>query len=427
MPPAERLTRDIGNAQLLYFTGPSMTADGTRLVVLGDRDRPARGPYDPDAAVNVFVVDPRTGGAERLTDNRDGVARGYVTFGGRPGRGILPGSVALDAGTGVVVLVRDHRIARVSVGGGGADVLAELPPGTVAGYGAVSGDGRRYAIPVIGEAAFEDLRAIDATVRRLRLASRILVADVARGGIIDDIEVPDAWVTHVQFRPGMPETLLFNHEWADGSGTRRLWVRDRSGLRSLRRPDAAWTDAPVDPIDEVEHETWTADGSWIVYHGVHRRPGPLAGRAFVGRITIADGLVTELDLPDGPAAYGHLAARDAWTLVTDGIADPPTGGPSRSNGPSGAVGPVEARSTEPGRLDGADAPGEDAGGRWITRLDVDWLARRVVATPLVEHGSSWSSQDAHPHPVFDPTGRSVLFTSDRDGFRAVYRFEADGR
>jgi Tol biopolymer transport system component len=47
-----------------------------------------------------------------------------------------------------------------------------------------------------------------------------------------------------------------------------------------------------------------------------------------------------------------------------------------------------------------------------------------VPTPLVEHGSSWSSQDAHPHPVFDPGGRSVLFTSDRAGVRAVYRVEA---
>jgi Tol biopolymer transport system component len=49
-----------------------------------------------------------------------------------------------------------------------------------------------------------------------------------------------------------------------------------------------------------------------------------------------------------------------------------------------------------------------------------------VATPLVEHGSSWSSQDDHPHPIVTPDGRSVLFTSDRRGSRAVYRIGLDG-
>jgi oligogalacturonide lyase len=408
-----RLTTGAWNAQHLYFTGPSLGRDGSCLVVLGDRDRPARGPYDPDAALNVFAVDVGSGEARPLTRNRDGVARAYVTFGGHPDRGIAPGSVAFSPEAGVVVLLQGRAITRVRLEDGPSEILAELPAGVVTGYGTLTADGARYALPFIDAAAFADLHAIDATVRRLGLVSRVLVVDTSSGGVVDEMEVAGGWVTHVQLRPADPATILFNHEWAEGSGTRRLWIRDPAGIRPLRRAQGARTDVPIDAADEVEHETWTADGSAVVYHGVSRLP--TGGRPFIGRVSLADGLVTEIALPSGPVRYGHLAARDARTFVTDGIADPVDATADARPG---------ERPRTATRLDGADAPAEDDGGRWISRLDVDWVARRVVPTPLVEHGSSWSSQDAHPHPVFDPGGRSVLFTSDRAGVRAVYRVEA---
>ncbi|HET7029458.1 MAG TPA: hypothetical protein VFI34_03020 [Candidatus Limnocylindrales bacterium] len=415
----ERLTHGPWNAQHLYFTGPSLSADGACLVVLGDRDRPARGPYDPDASLQVFAVELASGDARPLTRNVDGVARAYVTFGGHPERGIAPGSVAFSPVAQRIVLVHGRSIERVGLDGR-ADRLAELPPGVVTGYGALSSDGERYGVPIVDATAFADLHAIDATVRRLGLVSRILVVDTTVGGIVDEVEVPGGWVTHVQFRPGEPSTILFNHEWAEDSGLRRMWLRDQRGVRPLRRPEHAWTDAPIHAADEVEHETFTRDGGAVVYHGVSRGPAG-GGRAFVGRIMLADGLVTEVSLPPGPVRYGHLAARDLRTFVTDGIADP---------GGDGAPAPDEhVRGREPWRptrIDGADAPAEDDGGRWITRLEVDWLTRRAVAVPIVAHGSSWSSQDDHPHPIVSPNGRSILFTSDKTGVRAVYRVALDG-
>ena len=409
---AKRLTRGDWNAQHLYFTGPSLSQDGSTLIVLGDREGPERGPYDPDAAVDVFAVDVATGEARPLTRNRDGVARAYVNFGGHRERGIAPGSVVFSPVARHVVLVEGHEVRRVPVAGGPPDRLAELPTGVVTGYGGLSDDGSRYAVPIIDGAAFADLHSIDATVRRLGLVSRILVVDTVGGGIVDEIEVAGGWVTHVQFRPGDSHTILFNHEWAEGSGFRRLWIRDAGGIRRLRSAEVARTDAPIDAADDVEHETWSPDGSAVVYHGVARGPAASAARPFLGRVTIADGLVTEIGLPPSPLRYGHLAARDLGTFVTDGIADPL--GDDRADTP--------ARPPLAERLDGADAPPEDDGGRWITRLDVDWSTCRLLATPMVEHGSSWSSQDAHPHPTFAPDG-SVLFTSDRDGPRAVYRVD----
>src|SRR3954469_24970350 len=95
MAPPRRVTDGTWNAQHLYFTSSSLTSDDRRLVVIGDRDGVARGPYDPDAAVNVFVVDLESGEAERVSRNAAGVLRSYVYFGGHPDRGIAPGSVVL--------------------------------------------------------------------------------------------------------------------------------------------------------------------------------------------------------------------------------------------------------------------------------------------------------------------------------------------
>lgn len=412
-----RLTDARSNHQLLYFTGPSTTADDRSLVFLGDAARPARGPYDPDALVDVWVLDRIDGGLGRLTSNRVGIRRSYVYFGGHPDAGIAPGSIALAAARAIVCYLDGDVVRRVDVSSGRDREIGEIIPGQVTGYGALSDDGSRYCLPVISAAAFADLHAIDATVRAEGLVSHLLVFDAERGGIVDDIDVPDGWVTHVAFRPGDPTTILFNHEWAEGSGRRRIWVSDRAGRRPLRPAgdDDGARVGPATAADEVEHETWTRDGARIVYHGRYAPgPRPLAGRAFVGSIEVASGDSCEVALPDGHTRYGHVATGPDGRLVTDGLAPDDARGPAS---PASRVIPL--------RLDGADAPPEDDGGTWIARLDADWTSGTIGWTPLARHGSSWSSQDAHPHPVFDHAGRSILYTSDVDGCRAVYEIPAD--
>jgi hypothetical protein len=63
-------------------------------------------------------------------------------------------------------------------------------------------------------------------------------------------------------------------------------------------------------------------------------------------------------------------------------------------------------------------------GAWISALRVDWHSRSIRWFPLCRNGSSWHSQDEHPHPVFDHAGKTVVFTSDRTGKRAGYRVSA---
>jgi hypothetical protein len=60
-------------------------------------------------------------------------------------------------------------------------------------------------------------------------------------------------------------------------------------------------------------------------------------------------------------------------------------------------------------------------GLWICFLSVEWKNRRLKWIPLCRNGSSWRSQDEHPHPIFNHSSDAIFFTSDKDGKRAVYR------
>jgi Tol biopolymer transport system component len=42
---------------------------------------------------------------------------------------------------------------------------------------------------------------------------------------------------------------------------------------------------------------------------------------------------------------------------------------------------------------------------------------------MCRNGSSWKSQDEHPHPVYNHAANAVYFTSDKSGKRAVYRID----
>lgn len=44
---------------------------------------------------------------------------------------------------------------------------------------------------------------------------------------------------------------------------------------------------------------------------------------------------------------------------------------------------------------------------------------------LFRHGSSWETQQSHPHPHFSPDGKMIMFSSDRTGVPNVYSVEID--
>jgi hypothetical protein len=403
-----RLTDGRANDQLLYFTSPSLTADDRVLVFLSDRASPLPKAGDPRAAVNLFALDRATGELRQLSQNREGYLRSYVYFEGLPERGLGMASPCLHPASGDVYYIQGRQVCCVSAHGGWPRVLAELPQGVVTGFTHVSGDNARLCVPVIDAAAFQDVGAIDATVQRLGLASHMLLYDTATGALLEDVEVPRGWVTHVQFQPGRNDVVLFNHEWPSECGIRRVWLWDGQGLRQLRdegsNPDGP-DGQPRSRADWVCHEVWSDDGEWVVYHGTYVTAGGSgAGRSFLGRVRPDGSGRAEIAFDPRFRRYGHFTLGPGQArLVSDGYYEPESSAAAAGGDPS---------------------QGGERGGAWISALDVDWAGGQIAWQPLCRHASSWSSQDAHPHPVFSHAGDQVLFTSDQGGLRAVWTVAA---
>lgn len=379
----ECLTPDSpGNNQLLYFTSPSLTADGQTLVLISDRSG------DPNLVVRDLV-----GGRERvLTGNRHGWLQSYVYFDGRPGEGFGRASVSLDAGRGVVYHIQGRELLATALDGG-SRVLATIPDGQVTAFTHVSGDGRFICVPTTAARAIagplregRPAHDIDARVQAESLSSWLRIYDTANGAEVARAEVPCAWITHVQFAPDDAGLVLYNHEWPGDCGIRRMWLWDGVAHRRLRdeaegRSRRDWTC----------HEMWADDGGSVIYHGAYAD-----GPAYLGRWSRADGRLQEAALPTAWRRYGHFtAAGDGALLVSDGYFQ-------------------------------TDADPAGGCGAWLSLQRVDWSTGAVAWTPLCRHGSSWRSQDEHPHPVFSPDGRHVLFTSDAGGRRAAWRVAVPG-
>lgn len=396
---ARRLTDGRANDQLLYFTSSSLTADDRTLVFISDRDSAIPKDQDPRANVNLYALDRDSGAVRRLTGNEDGYLRSYVYFEGLPYRGLGLASPCLHTESGDLFYLQGREVRVVNARTGAARTLAELPADEVTGFTHVSDDGGRLCVPTIHESAFQDIKAIDATVQRLGLTSHLRVFDTATGAQVRDIPVERGWVTHVQFRPGRNDAILFNHEWPADCGIRRVWLWDGARVRRVRDEGANPDGQPRCRDDWVCHEVWSRDGRSIFYHGTYAGPdGSRTGRSFVARVLPDGGDRSEVAFAPEFTRYGHFTlGNDDARLVSDGYF----------------------------QIDDGAPPSPARGGEWISLIDVDWARGAHRWIPLCRHGSSWTSQDAHPHPIFDHAGKSVLFTSDKGGKRAVYEVELD--
>lgn len=398
---AERLTSPAHNSQLLYFTSTSVLEGDDGLVFMSDRS----------GHPNLFHLDLASGEERQLTDNREGTLMSYVYFGGTPYRGFGKASVSLDAARGTAYYIQGCEIRAVSVDGP-ERVVAELPRDQVTAFTHVSEDGRRLCVPTTDARALEGAADplpdgepvpsyyetqdpsydVDERVQVEGLSSYLRVYDTESGEEVEVVPVPRAWVTHVQFSPADSSQILYNHEYCGDAGVRRVWLWDGARHRALRDECAATDrDAARSRTDWITHETWQRDGGYALYHGglgrrYHEPP------CFVGRVNVADTRDRqEVRFPEDWNQYGHFSVGRPGELVTDGY----------------------FRTPETA----------DGWGQWITRAHVDWDARTIEWEPLTRHGSSWSTQDDHPHPIFDHACGAVYFTSDHGGTRGVYRVE----
>jgi Tol biopolymer transport system component len=386
----ERLTHSNGNDQLLYFTSTSVLPNDSGLVFISDRT----------GHPNLFFLDFRSKKEHQLTANAEGKLKSYVYFDGNPYRGFGKASVSLDPDRGLIYYIQGRQIRSVNLEGK-SRTLAELPAGQMTAFTHVSTDGTRLCVPTTDARALDDENplpaakpdyGVDERIQAEGLSSYLRIYDTATGREIQTAPVPRAWVTHVQFSPIDREKILYNHEWVMSHwGTRRMWLWDGSKHLQLRQETAPGDTPARSRNDWTCHEMWERDGSAIIYHGTYdKAAAALGGVAYLGRIQ-ADGTgVKEIAFPPDWGQYGHFTVGKPGQLVTDGYY----------------------------RTEERD---ECWAGRWLSLLKVNWEQGKIDWTSLARHGSSWSSQDAHPHPIIDEKCENVYFTSDREGNRAIYR------
>jgi oligogalacturonide lyase len=219
----------------------------------------------------------------------------------------------------------------------------------------------------------------------------LALIDAASGAVTIAVQAPE--VGHIQFCPGAPHLVEFS-----GTGQRRIWLHDRrtgTTRQVYDQPPDAW----------IVHETWLGARPEIVFprwpHALYRIGADGTGLRQIcalnawhicahpaGRYLAADtnhpdrGLVL-IDTETG--AWRVLCQPRASCRGTQW----PTGVPAQGAGIDVSI----IRGEQP-ELDRAPRPDD----------------------PPSTYGPQWS----HPHPAWSPDGKTLVFTSDRDGWSHVY-------
>ncbi len=364
-----------GNNQHLYFTGPSISADGECLVHIETKD----------GSPNIALTDLSTSERRVLTENTRGDLKSYPYFTGEEA-GLSKSSIALDPVARAVYYILDGRLERAGFDGKRTP-LADIPLEYLNGYSALSPDGAVICLTLFPRRAVEGplrngkpAHSIDRRCKDENLASRLCGICTTSGKILFDEPVPRAWVTHVQFAPGNSRVVLYNHEWTEKPGVDRIWIWDGQSHRRLRTlADGRAAE------DWISHEIW-ADERTVIYHG--RRKD---GRNILGRADSETNEIIEIPFPPHYRGYGHFAALAPNLTVSDGYY-------------------ADAKFADGSR-----------GNEWLSAQAIDWEKRQIRWFPLVRHLSSFNGQDTHPHPIFSPSGKEIYFTASRGTATAVYR------
>lgn len=367
---------DSCNSQLLYFTSTSLSSDDSQLFFISDKS----------GSPNVFVKDLVSGAEKQLTDNTAGYLKSYVYFDGTPCEGLGKASICLDPKSQIIYYIQGNEIRKVSAKDGIIHTIAHIPENMVTAFTHVSHDGRFLCVPTTDARALDFDQSkyrkppydIDQRVLEENLNSYLRVYDTKTGEEVISEKVNKAWITHVQFHPSDSSIILYNHEWpCIDRGLRRMWLFNGKKHIRLR------SEAPGRGRDDwAVHEMWSEKGDYIIYHGSH-----IDGPAYIGRVGMSDLSLIEISLPDTYKEYGHFTISTNNELVSDGYYHD-----------GNAVSPAE----------------------YISLQKADWEKRTIEWYPICKHQSSWKSQDAHPHPIFNHKGDKIYFTSDVSGTLKVY-------
>ena len=369
------------NCQILYFTTCSCLSDDRGIVWIGEKD---------DGNPNIYWTDFKTGEYHQISNNQEGTLKSYVYFNGTEHRGLGKASVSFDNVQDKVYYLQGRNICCADLKGN-IRILNQIPEDQITAFTHISRDGKRFCVPTTDKRALEhphiDGEAadvwkeydVDERCRKEKLNSYLRVYDTETGEMIACEKVPKCWITHVSFNPVNPNIILYNNEWAEHCGVRRMWLWNGSYHIAIRTVDEGRS-----IHDWVCHEMWSCDGKYVIYHG-----GFTDGNKFLGRYCLEDKSIVEVPFSEDYTAYGHFNNAVNGLLCCDGY--------------------YEEKGYK-----------SDCDGRWISVQKVDWEQKKIEWFPIELHGSAMNHQDNHPHPTFNPEGNRIYYTSTRSGKREVY-------
>ena len=389
--------------QHLYFTTYSITKDDRWLVFISERD----------GNPNLYAIARPSGEIHKLTNNEKGLIRSYVYAQGGV-EGFSKTSPCLDPIHNRAYWSEDNRLCCFELDTGNQQVLCDLPEKWLTAYNHISPDGKFLCVPVTEPDAFPDgmadqwkqLRTVPKRMVEKGLVTRLYRIDANTGHAEIWAEVP-FWVTHVQFDPLGSGRLIFNREGHGEYTTPRIWCLEPNGnYRPL-------FEQPKNT--QCTHENWSPNGEFIVYHGWNSKGPFLAARTWDGQ------LVHQIPMPN--FSLGHVTSTlDSRSFIIDGM-----------DGFVTLAEPIirEGKNTINSFLDRLSwlLRRQKVNALWpgmISRVEkqvTDLYARRILQmTHLCKHDTdpSLKDQDAHVHAAIAPHGRSIVFTSDREGTCNVY-------
>ena len=381
------------NNQLLYFTSTSLSADDKYLYFISDCD----------GNPNIYVKDLERDTITKLTNNKEGMLKSYVYFGGTKNKGLGKASLSLDFSNNIIYFLQGCDICKVGLDGV-IHKIAETPENQVTGFTHISVDGKYFCVSTTDERALEfdpktghgpDTKPpydIDLRVREEHLSSYLRVYDTTTGEMTICEEVPDCWITHVSFNPVDTNLIMYNHEWpSDCVGFRRMWLFDaKNGKHTRLRNEGEGRSI----TDWACHEMWSADGQSIIYHGGYKKTQD-SFIGYVGKVEMSDLSIIEIPFPKEYVKYGHFTISHTGLLCCDGY---------------------YTDETANVHVEGAE---------FITTIECDWENEKISWKKLSKHSTEWHSQDSHPHPIFNHKGDKVFFSARHHEKVGIYYLDVE--
>lgn len=348
-----------------YFTGTSFDGRGDLIVSIACDGKP-----------QLCRVNPVTGSADQITDLDRMRLQSYC----------------LVPATDSALVMDGGHLVRVDLRSGETAPVFQAPEGWHLGLPTVDAAGTRAAFVLSEDAPgfTRSSRIYSTMTENFFLRPRSLVCCLDMGsGAVSVAWGETAWISHVLIHPVDPDTIVFCHE-GGSLAQHRLWVVD---ARRLWKKTSRCLYAERFE-DFLVHEYFVADGTLGVQHSWYAPGSPrdvvgdYAGNSILF-LNMKGERLAEYVLPGKRS--GHVQSNaDNSLLVADGCF---TGDPDR-----------------------------DRDGNSYLALNIP-DGERMRVQRLCRHGSSWTTQLSHPHPIFSPDGRSVLFSSDDGGSNSPYLVE----